>query len=405
MPNQFDRDGLGEFAHDGHTHLIDSIQSADTLRTGGISAWLGAAAPLHVRAYSLSLVVLGRWMGFNIMSIEPINLFIYLTILMMVFKLAETAFNRRAGLLAAIIVGLWPTLLVHTTQPLRDSLSIAAGLALLLIVERWIRKTLSWRQALLTALSGIIVLIVIWVVRLAMWDIARAIIALAFVLLVLQQLKLRRVMIPNLVIGILFIAALLVIPKCNDQLRFLTKREADNDRVLIGESVAGLPFWERIIARRNGFINRLYDEDYKAGSDVDAGVRFQSKNELIRYVPRAVAIGLFAPFPNTWFAPGLLVGRIGRLLSGAETLLTYVLEALAVVAVWRRRRERFVWLLCLTALIGVTALGLIVINVGSLYRLRYLYWILLAILGAGGAEYLASALSRRRQTGSTIEAG
>ena len=41
-------------------------------------------------------------------------------------------------------------------------------------------------------------------------------------------------------------------------------------------------------------------------------------------------------------------------------------------------------------------LGLVVRNVGTLYRLRYPFWVLLAILGAGGAAHLFSEARARK---------
>lgn len=397
MPSQFDRDGVGEFAADGHTHLLDAVLLTRKLGSEGIAAWLTAVAPLHVRAYSLSQILLSRWIGFNILSIESINLLYYLAILAMVYKLAEAVFDRRAALLAATIVALWPTLLLHTTQPLRDPLLITLVLALFLMMRRWLTQTFSWRQTIVAGGSGSLVLLMIWIVRLSMWDIMRAVVGLGFVLLVLRQVKERRVLIGNVIAGAMLVATLLVIPHFNRLLQFMEKRDADSERVLIGERVAGLSPWDRITARRDGFIDRRYAEDYKAGSDVDSDVRFHSKGDLIRYLPRAAAIGLFAPFPNMWFAQGLLVGKTGRWLSGFEMLLTYLIEALAVIGVWQRRRQFFVWLMTFTAILGVTALGLIVVNIGSLYRLRYSYWILLVVLGAGGAVHLFSRLHNPRQ--------
>jgi len=396
MPSQFDWNGVGNFAPDGRTHQLDAVLLTEKLASEGIGGWLSAVAPLHVRAYSLSQFLLSRWIGFNIMSVEPINLLYYLAILAMVYKLAEAVFDRRAALLAATIVALWPTLLLHTTQPLRDPLLITVVLAFFLIVRCWLTQTFSWRQAIIVGVGGALVLLMTWIVRLSMWDIMRAVVGLGFVLLVLRQLKERRVLIGNVLAGAMLVAALLVIPQCNDLLQFIEKREADSDRILIGEKAAGLSFWDRITARRDGFIDRRYAEDYRAGSDVDSDVRFHSKGELIRHLPRATAIGLFAPFPNIWFAQGLLVGRTGRLISGAETLLTYLLEALAVIGVWQKRRDLFVWLVVSSVILGVTALGLIVINMGSLYRLRYSYWILLVVLGAGGAVHLVFRLCRSR---------
>ena len=397
MPSQFDRDGVGEFAADGHTHLLDTVLLTRKLESEGIRAWLTSVAPLHVRAYSLSQVMFSRWIGFNILSVEPINLFYYLAILAMVYKLAEAVFDRRAALLAATVVALWPTLLIHTTQPLRDPLLITLVLALFLILRRLLTKTFSWRQTLIAGGAGSLVLLMIWIVRLSMWDIMRAVVGLGFVLVALRQVKERRLLIGNVISGAMLIAMLWVVPQFNQLLQFTEKREADSGRVLIGEEVVGLSLWDRIAARREGFIKRQSDEDYKAGSDIDSDVRFHSKGELIRYLPRAAAIGFFAPFPNMWFAEGLLVGRTGRWLSGFEMLLTYVLEALAVIGVWQKRRQFLAWLLTFSAILGVTALGLIVINIGSLYRLRYSYWILLVILGAGGVVHVLSKRGPREQ--------
>lgn len=392
MPSQFDRDGVGEFAADGHTHLLDTVLLTRKLGSDGIIAWLSAVAPLHVRAYSLSQVMFSRWIGFNILSIEPINLFYYLAILAMVYKLAEAVFDRRAALLAATVVALWPTWLIHTTQPLRDPLLITLVLTLLLIMRHLLTQTFSWRQTITAGGGGALILLMIWIVRLSMWDIMRAVVGLGFVLVVLRQVKERR-LICNVISGAMLIVVLWLIPQFNQLLQFTEKREADSGRVLIGEEVVELSLWDRIAARREGFIKRESDEGYKAGSDVDSDVRFHNKGELIRYLPRAAAIGFFAPFPNMWFAEGLLVGRAGRWLSGFEMLLTYILEALAVIGVWQKRRQFLAWLLTFSAILGATALGLIVINIGSLYRLRYSYWILLVILGAGGMVHV---LSKRR---------
>ena len=86
-----------------------------------------------------------------------------------------------------------------------------------------------------------------------------------------------------------------------------------------------------------------------------------------------------------WLTAGERVGAYGRLLSGIETFVMYVVEMLAVVGLWQSRRRLAPWLLLLIALACVTALGLVVINVAALYRMRYVFWMLLILLGAYGA--------------------
>ena len=92
-------------------------------------------------------------------------------------------------------------------------------------------------------------------------------------------------------------------------------------------------------------------------------------------------IGFFAPFPRMWVQRGSS-GLANRLLSGAETLLMYFLYAAAALCVWRNRRRVEVWLLFLVATIGTIALGMVVMNAGALYRLRYVFWIMFIIMAA-----------------------
>ena len=169
------------------------------------------------------------------------------------------------------------------------------------------------------------ILLAIWVVRLAMWDIVRAVVGLSLVLLVLQQARERRLWLSNVVTAALLIAAIWIIPQGNQFFQFTEKRqeEADSGQVSIGEKVVDMTLWDRISARREKFITTRDDEGYKAGSDIDTGVHFGGRSDVFSYLPRAAAVGLFAPFPNMWFAQGALVGKTGRLLSGAEMLLTY----------------------------------------------------------------------------------
>ena len=155
------------------------------------------------------------------------------------------------------------------------------------------------------------------------------------------------------------------------------------------ETRRNLPWWQvaaNIRVGRQRFV-KLYA---KATSNIDTNVNLETNRDLIRYLPRAAVVGLFAPFPNLWFETGNSVGSTGRILSGMETLLMYVFEALAMVGLWRGRRELSVWLPFSIAVMGTLALGLVVVNVGTLYRLRYAFLMLLIVLAAGGIIHIVS---------------
>ena len=140
---------------------------------------------------------------------------------------------------------------------------------------------------------------------------------------------------------------------------------------------------------RIGFLRHKFLFLYQgAGSNIDTGVEFRSFTDILLYLPRALMIGLFAPFPDMWFTSGTQVGLEGRLLSGFETFLVYLIEILAAIAVWRHRRSLRPWLLLMIILMGAAALGLVVANVAALYRMRFGFWLLLIVLGAEGLRYL-----------------
>jgi CHASE2 domain-containing sensor protein len=94
-------------------------------------------------------------------------------------------------------------------------------------------------------------------------------------------------------------------------------------------------------------------------------------------------IGSFAPFPYMWIESGSF-GRASRLASGFETLVMYAGYLVAGLCVWRERRNLKMWLVFLVATIGMLALGLVVVNAGALFRIRYVFWMMVIVLAARG---------------------
>jgi hypothetical protein len=99
-------------------------------------------------------------------------------------------------------------------------------------------------------------------------------------------------------------------------------------------------------------------------------------------------IGFFSPFPDMWFVRGEQVGLVGRLVSGAETLIMYAIIALAFVSLVLNWHRLAVWLILLIATLGCTALGYVVVNISALYRMRYSFWILFIVLAASAIQSL-----------------
>jgi hypothetical protein len=308
----------------------------------------------------------------------------------LVFKLGQGVYDRPTGFAAAFVVAVWPSLLIHTTQLLRDPLLIVAVLVFVWSIVEPLRREFSWRRAMLLAAAAAVSIVTIRIVRLPMWTLLCVIAGFAVLLLVIRFVQTRRISRTAVAFGVILVAVLALTPRF--QPLFHNQQELRRQRAIVPEAVQQLPLDRQIAARRAGFQFRMDQEGNVGpaddGSRIDAEVRFRSIGDMIRYTPRAMAIGIFAPFPNMWFGVGRQVGAGGRWISGFEMLITYVLECLALVGLWVARRKLEAWLLFGVAMLGSVALGLVVSNIGALYRLRYPFWIMMVIISAGGFVHL-----------------
>jgi hypothetical protein len=383
-------DSNGVVLVDAVGYRSEAITLAQILRLRGATEWVSYPAPFHTRLYSLSFL-LDPWKDFSILSAEPANLLVYLSIIVLVFKIGEEACDRRAGTLAAGIVAFWPSIFLHTTQPLKEPQLIIAILLIVLLSVRGLRREYSWKEGLATSAAGGAALVLIWLIRGKMWELIAAVVLMGTGMLLVRQVRERRVLAGNLLGAVLLVALVAIIPVAVPKIRWLpeapgTVNEPANAQPgMIG---AGLP-------ARIKWVRHAYATDYpQAGSNIDTNVEFKSTADILRYLPRAAAIGFFAPFPDNWFVRGTLMGLKGRLLSGFETGSTYLIQLLAIVSLWKRRGQLSAWLLVAISAMAVTSLGLVIANLSVLYRMRYAYWMLLIILGADGAVQIFSPSSR-----------
>ena len=401
MPGQFDQRGLGTFASDGFSYQSEVIELCGVLRNQGLIAWATFPTQLHVRLYALSLTLNGG-NSFNILTIEPLNLIYYLVILILVFKLSEIVFNYRTGILAAGLVALWPSFLLHTTQLLRDPLLITVVLILMLTLTLIIKRDSEWYYGAILGIAGTAAMMLIRIVRLPMWPLLWAIVGLAVLFLIVRLVRQRRFPVGNVVVAIMMVATLIITPRLQNA--FQNQMTVKKQGVVVQRKLSEGPVEQEIANRRYGF-ELQYDPSGNpipsvAGSDIDHGIHFNSMADIIRYVPRAVVVGFLAPFPSMWFDDGKQVGAGGRRLSGFETLITYIIECLALFGMWRQRKNLAAWFLFLVVSMGAVAVGLVVSNIGTLYRVRYPFWAMLIILSAAAVD---SLLVRKPVPGSTLK--
>ncbi len=396
-PNTFDENGIGlTFAVDSTTYQRVASDLVEEWRNHGFSAWLNAKAPLHSRLYSVSFAIFGKLLGHNILAAEPLNLFYYLSILNCVYFLGREVFNAQTGFIAAIIVALWPTFLFSSTQLMRDPLAIACLLALVVLLVFVLGRVLRWLPGILIGIAGALLATLFWLARGNMWNIVLVAIAITLVLLVSRMVHDKRFMSGNVIVMLFVVVAVLFVPPRLESTTLPGTRPPVTPLAIptASQPAAREGVWatalKQISTRRAGF--RFYNS---RASDIDPEVQFSSTSDIVRFIPRAFVIGFFAPFPRMWVQTGSF-GLAVRVVSGLETLAMYFLYVAAGLCVWRERRNRKMWLLFSVSTIGMLALGLVVVNAGALFRLRYVCWTLMIVLAADFRGFTARSRSRTR---------
>jgi putative peptidoglycan lipid II flippase len=388
FPNTFDEHGIGiSFAIDGVTYRQLIAELAEALRHDGFSSWLNIQAPIHCRLYSFAFVFPGALIGYNIVAAEPLNLVYYLGILSFVYLLGKEIFDPRTGLIATGIIAVWPSFLLHSTQLIRDPLSILLLLILLLILAIVLGRELSWRHSFFLGIGSIVLVTIFWLTRGNIWNIVFAALLLTTIFFLIRMLNERRLLGSNLALLVVIFASVLVVPtKIESTSLPGSKPPTALIAIPSGEPTNSRSLLTRLIAQINGRRGAFNGYTGKA-SNIDENVSFKSGGDMVSYLPRATIIGLFAPFPRMWFETGT-GGRAGRLLAGLETLVVYLLYVPAAVCVWNKRRNLKVWLVASVAMLGMIALGLVVANAGALFRLRYVFWMLVIVLAVEGVKIL-----------------
>ncbi len=407
FPNIVDQDAI--VMPDSRDYRIEAVKLADTLKGAGFRAWAMARADAHTRLISLLFALFGP----GVLIVEPVNLAAYLVILSFVFKLGEEICNQRAGLFAACVVAVWPSFLLHTTQLLKDPFYIAAALALTFVVSTWLTRMYHRRAALVSAAAGGALIGALVLIRRGSGTVVLVVVTLGIILLTLRLLRegwrqlgwnlfsallVLVFMVTFLNYGVAEFRSLSPAPSVaqvsgmpdsrqgsETQSGALPEARPELTGTQSGTLMSRLKARADLNAARIGRLRRGFTHGYPdAGSTIDGGVEFNNIYDLIHYLPRAAVVGFFSPFPGMWLDGGKSVGATGRLVSGFETLVMYFIELLSLIGLWQSRRCLSVWLLFLIATFGVLSLSLVVANIGSLYRMRYVFWILLIILGAKG---------------------
>ena len=158
---------------------------------------------------------------------------------------------------------------------------------------------------------------------------------------------------------------------------------------------------------RRGFVSS------GGNSLMDGWAQISSLRKLLTYLPRALLVGFLAPFPWQWFDVKGSTG-VMRVFAGLEMLLFYGLVPAILSGVWRglrRHRTQTIFLMTLV-LCSAMPIALVVANLGTLFRLRLLFFLPLLLIAAEGdftvyrriAQRCAAQFQGERDVPSALEA-
>jgi len=132
-----------------------------------------------------------------------------------------------------------------------------------------------------------------------------------------------------------------------------------------------------------------------AASNIDVDVEFQDVYDVFAYLPRALHIAFFSPFPNHWTGQGTsAVTTLMRRISAGEMLVVYAALCFLPIALWRWCRNVGAWTLFLMCAGLMVAFALSVANIGAVYRVRYPFSMTLVAVAIAGAVDLSGRLRR-----------
>ena len=352
-----------------------AVQLAERIRTIGWSEWMLFPANGATGNVGL-LAALYALLGPNPAWFIPFAAAAHATGATIIYLLGPLLWpggvGRWGGLVAATLFVVFPSALLSYGQISKDAFSIAGTL---IIVYVWLRALPSlgvpacYKRLLPLMVIGIAL---VWCVRPYMLSILTLGLAVTFIIIVALAIIRRRfisewkAMLLGGACVVLILAAAIWLPKVPNVENFAVEAAAVEDWHWKSSEWVPAPIdkaLERMSMIRVRFV--AHGALVGAGSQIDVNYLPDSVSSAIAYAPRAVMVGLFAPFPSTWTERMNLFRVVGAM----ETMLWYLLVPGMILAlVLRPSQSMFVGMIVCGIII--TFYSYVQSNVGTLYRVR-----------------------------------
>ena len=126
-----------------------------------------------------------------------------------------------------------------------------------------------------------------------------------------------------------------------------------------------------------------FEEVIVRGGSKASSVHLTNLCDFFILLPKIASDGFLSPYPKMWFQSGTETGRIGRALSGMETIITYIfLLSFAFTLISKNKKIIYITPLVLLSLSIIIITAYAVPNYGALYRMRMGPMLIFYILGS-----------------------
>ena len=377
-----------------------AVDLAERIRLHGWSEW--RFYPTHAATGNVALLAgLYVLFGNDPSLMVPVNAAIHAFTGTLLFLLGRKLWPGRIGVLAGIIAGVlyvvFPSALNWYGQIHKDGFALAGTI---LVLYAWIAaeeggRSSCWQSAMtiVATLAGVALIVFVRPYNLVLVFIGVVLMLffkLGSILKNCGSAEYRRILTLQVVLAFLVGVATYMSPRTGADEQSYARWTAGGTAG--GTAVTTIQWtWHptswipqtidkyvEVIARtRVGLI----DEGLKiqAGSLYDIDALPDSTPQVVAYVPRALQIALFAPFPSLWFEKI----SVTRLVAVGEMAIWYLIAPGMLLVLWFAR-SRGVMALLVFSLALLTVYGITIANVGTLYRIRYLYMFLLILVSLGG---------------------
>jgi putative peptidoglycan lipid II flippase len=386
--------GHGLMSHDAITFHDMAVAMAERIHALGWSEWRlvpGSGTTANVGILAAIYAVLGA----DPVWFIPLNAGFHSLGALLVLRLGLYLLPGRGGWVAggaaAVLFLAFPSALVWYGQNHKDTFLIAGYLLVLFAFVRALARTS------LLEMSGDVVLmgagcVLVAIMRPHMLMVytvafAVAIVATAFWKLIRPQSISSSVVRNGALMFVMMVVATMTAPKGSELTEIHPAYTRESKAIAWRwERTGFLPDTIELKLEQASFVRAHFLISGKlvsAGSTVDGDISPANVWEMAAYLPRALWVGLFAPFPDTW----LERPTVPRLIGAVETLIFYLMVPGIIILAWRKPSLPLFVCLAVSAIV-LTVLSYTSPNVGTLHRIRYGPLFVFMLAGACGWIWL-----------------